>query len=233
MEQNYSDNSPRRSIVQRLEEEVIDARWYERLMVNTRVYIKVTASNNYDSADLSQGETLGDSDACNILRKVDRTRNTGLILQYLLYCVSKLPLEEDIKDDPINPFEQLKSFALSQIGLLREIDVIQAILKEYEQFHQWDDSKAGHYLEQIDKNYNAFTESVHRSEKANLDGYRQLFRTLQQFCVYWFSVCNEDIDHVRKSYILIYKLVRLLLAKYPDSNENKNKDSRAGAGSRA
>jgi hypothetical protein len=57
-------------------------------------------------------------------------------------------------------------------------------------------------------------ESVFQANVLTVEGYCQLFRTLQRLCVFWFSVRNEKVERVRKSDIMAYKLTRFLLAKY-------------------
>lgn len=50
----------------------------------------------------------------------------------------------------------------------------------------------------------------------------KLFLATQELCVLWFSVKNEDINHVRKSDIYIYQLTLLLLNKYSSLEKDKH-----------
>ncbi|MCP5054505.1 MAG: hypothetical protein GY940_45475 [bacterium] len=219
MEQNYLDIYPTNSIARHIEAEPLDPRWHDQLIAHTNAYIKVMEHENLDFLESRQGLSINEGDTYKFLRSQERTRYTKLILQYLISFLSKLPLEADIKGDLANPFDQLKTFLINSIGLLKEKDVAEAILKEHKNLGLLNDTNAWYYRGQIDKNYKNLCEAVQIAEKPNIKGYRQLFRAVQRICVFWFSVRNEVADRVRKSDILMYKLARFLLAKYGDPGE--------------
>jgi hypothetical protein len=215
MEQNYLDIYPSNSIARQIEAEPLDPRWVEQIMLHANTYIKIMEHENADFLEERQGPTISSGDTYKFLRSQERTRNSKLLLQYLISFLSKgLPLAEDIKDDLANPFEQIKSFSLYNIGLLKEQDVSEAILKEHEKLGLLNDTNSWYYRGQIDKNYKNLIAGIENALEPTVEGYLQVFRTLQQLCIFWFSVRNEDANRVRKSDILLFKLVRFLRNKY-------------------
>lgn len=212
---NYLDIYPSNSIARKIEEEPLDHRWYDQLVTNATMYLKIMEHENVDFLEKRQGPTLDSGDTYKFLRSQERTRHSKLMIQYLITFLSKgLPMAEDIKDDPANPFEQFKSFLLFHIDLLKEKDVSEAILKEHEYLGLLNDTNAWYYRGQIDKNHRLMRQSVEMSNAISIEGYCKLFHTVQKLCVFWFSVRNEKVERVRKSDIMAYKLCRFLLNKY-------------------
>ncbi len=221
MENNYLDIYPSNSIAHQIEAEPLDTRWNDHLVANANAYIQIMEHENLDFLQTRQGTIISSGDSYNFLRCQERTHNTKLILQYLITFLSKgLPLEEDIKDDPANPFEQLKTFTLTNIDLLKEKDVTAAILKEHERLKLLNDTNAWYYRGQIDKSYKGIREMVESAKNATIEDYGKLLRGMQRLCVFWFAVRNEEANRVRKSDILTYKLIRFILAKYPQLSPN-------------
>lgn len=215
MDRNYLDIYPSNSIARKIEEEPLDHRWYDQLVTNATMYLKIMEHENVDFLEKRQGPTLDSGDTYKFLRSQERTRHSKLMLQYLITFLSKgLPMAEDLKEDLANPFEQFKSFLIFHIDLLKEKDVTDAILKEHERLGLLNDTNAWYYRGQIDKNHKLLTQSVISANSLTVEGYCQLFHTVQKLCVFWFSVRSEKVERVRKSDIMAYKLCRFLLNKH-------------------
>ncbi len=217
MEHNYLDRYPSSSIARQIEAEPLDHRWYDQIIGNANAYIKIMEHENIDFLEARQRPDLSAGDTYKLLRSQERTRNSKLMLQYLITFLSDMPLEKDLVDKPVNPFEQMKSFVMYSIRLLKEKDVAAAILKEHEKLGLLNDTNMWYYRGQIDKNYKTLSEGLEQATRPTIECYCILFRSLQQLCVFWFSVRQEDPNRVRNSDVLIYKLTRLLLEKH----ENK------------
>jgi hypothetical protein len=123
-------------------------------------------------------------------------------------------LKEEIEGQQVNPFEQLKTFTRFRVDLLKTPDVLNSILTQYRQVGVLDDTNAWYYRGQVTKNYKQILEVVESAKTAVVEDYCKLFDALQRICLFWFSVKNEDINHVRKSDIYIYKLTHILLSRY-------------------
>jgi hypothetical protein len=122
-------------------------------------------------------------------------------------------LQENIEGKIVNPFEQLKTFTLYNVNLLKDPDVIAIILEEHARLGLLKESNSWYYRGQIEKNYKQILEVVESAGSISREGYCKLFEALQRLSLFWFSVRNEDIKRVRKSDIYIYRLARLLMKR--------------------
>jgi hypothetical protein len=110
MDRNYLDIYPSNSIARKIEDEPLDARWYDQLVTNATMYLKIMEHENVDFLEKRQGPTIDSGETYKFLRSQERTRNTKLILQYLIkFLSSGLPMVEDLREDLANPFEQFKT----------------------------------------------------------------------------------------------------------------------------
>lgn len=221
MDHNYLDIYPSNSIARQIDEEPLDHRWYDQLVAHATAYLKVMEHENLDFLESRQGPTIDSGDTYKFLRSQERTRNTKLILQYLITFLSNLPLEEDIAGKPVNPFVQLKTFILYNVDVIKDADVSNAILKEHEKLGLLNDTNSWYYRGQIDKNHKSIRDLVEQVTAPTLEGYLDLFHALKRLCAFWFSVRNEEPNRVRRSDVMMYKLLRLLLAKYKKKTADK------------
>jgi len=202
------------SIAEKLEAEDPHFGALASLLAETSMYIDIIEQENLDTLQERNNTTIDANDTYQFFRSYERTRNTKFILQYLAAFILNLPMESDIEDDPANPFEQLKSFTLYNIELLKEKDVEEAIFREHERLKLLTETNSWYYKGQLEKSYKALLDSLRKARRISLDGYRQLFLVIQQLCTFWFSVRSQDIDRVRISDILAFKLTRYLLNIY-------------------
>lgn len=220
-ELSYLDIYPSNRIADQLEAEDPEFKFVGQLLTDAKAYTNVMEQENLQHLRSRNDPNISSRDTYKFLRSQERTRNTRLILQYLTAFVPHLPSEDDIAGKPVNPFEQMKSFVVYNISLLKEPDVSNAILKEHERLGLLNDTNTWYYRGQIDKNYKTLKDLVEGSGKATIEGYRQVFGSLQRLATFWFSVRNQDLNRVRKSDLFIYKLTRLLLYKWKEPGQEE------------
>jgi hypothetical protein len=172
-EYSYLDIYPSQSIADKIEEEDPDFQSLPGLIAEVKAYIEVMAEENIRYLEERQKESISAGETFRFLRCQERTHNNKLILQYLAAFMTYLPTEADIVDRPINPFEQLKTFTISSIGLLKEKDVAAAILSEHERLGLLNETNSWYYRGQIDRSYKSLLEAVDKARKAELEDYRQ------------------------------------------------------------
>ncbi len=212
--QNYLDIYPTNGIAQKVNAESLEnPEALERLLADVQAYIKTVAEDNVRYLHTETPGQISFKETATFFRGHERTNNNRAILQYLVSFLTKLPLKEDIEGKVVNPFEQLKSFILYNVDLLKDPDVISIILAEHERLGLLNETNAWYYRGQINKNYKQIFEVVESAKTISREGYCKLFEALQRFCLFWFSVRNEDIKRVRKSDIYIYRLTRLLMKR--------------------
>jgi hypothetical protein len=220
VKQNYLDIYPTAGIAQKLNAENLEEESaLKRLLADVITYIKTAEGDNVKFLHEQSRGQLTSKDTAQFFRGHERTRNNRVILQYLVTFLTKLPMKEDLEGKIVNPFDQLKSFILYNVNLLKDPDVVSIILAEHERLGLLNETNAWYYRGQINKNYKQILEAAESAKTVSGEGYCKLFEALQRLCLFWFSVRNEDIKRVRKSDIYIYRLTRLLMKRNgcPDS----------------
>ncbi|MCU0286102.1 MAG: hypothetical protein MUF15_06850 [Acidobacteria bacterium] len=214
MKQNYLRISPSSGIASKLNAESLeDEVLLQKFLNDVQEYVKTAEEDNVKFLQSKNPGRISHQDTVKFFRVHERTRNVRIILQYLLSFLSRLPLQENIEGKIVNPFEQLKTFTLYNVNLLKDPDVIAIILEEHARLGLLKESNSWYYRGQIEKNYKQILEVVESAGSISREGYCKLFEALQRLSLFWFSVRNEDIKRVRKSDIYIYRLARLLMKR--------------------
>jgi hypothetical protein len=212
---SYLDIFPSQRVARQLNEEDPECRFAGKVISDTIAYMNIMEEENLHFLKQRQAENLGSTETYKFLRSHERTRNSKLILQYLCTFLSQgLPLEAEIRDKPVNPFEQIRMFALFKIDLIKEKDVTTAILREHERLGLLNDTNSWYYRGQVDRSHKTLREAIESAEAPTVDNYRKVFLGLQKLSTFWFSVRNEEIKRIRKSDLFTYRLTRYLLEKY-------------------
>ncbi len=220
VKQNYLDIYPITGIAHKLNAENLEEESaLNRLLADIQNYIKTAEDDNVKYLHAQNRGLITSNDTARFFRGHERTRNNRVILQYLVTFLSRIPMKEDLEGKIVNPFEQLKSFILYNVNLLKDPDVVSIILAEHERLGLLNETNAWYYRGQINKNYKQILEVAESARTVSREGYCKLFEALQRLCLFWFSVRNEDTKRVRKSDIYIYRLTRLLMKRNgcPDS----------------
>ncbi len=152
-------------------------------------------------------------DTAGLFRRKERLSNTKYILQYLLLFLEDMPTPEKVRLLPENPFIQFRDFVLYQISDLKEEDVINAVLREYEDLGILNTSNLWIHKGKIRLFHDKLKESLREATEPVPESYAQLFLALRKLSLFWFGIRRENLDRIRKSDLYIYKLVRILLSK--------------------
>ncbi|MCP5107586.1 MAG: hypothetical protein GY950_29630, partial [bacterium] len=191
----------------------------KQLTADINAHIKTVESENLKFLHSRESREVSSKDTYAFFRCQERSRNTRLLLQYLVTFLSKLPLAKDIEEKVVNPFDQLKTFTRYSADLLKEQDVTIAILREHERLGLLNETNTWYYRGQINKNHKQILEALENIGPISHENYCKIFETLQRLCLFWFSVRSENINRVRKSDIYVYKLSRILLIRHCSPNE--------------
>lgn len=149
-------------------------------------------------------------------RSQERYRNTKYLLQYLLSFIEHIPTSSDISGEPIDPFNQFKSFVKYAILLLEEEDVIRSILKEHSQSGDLTTTNLSSRKAQIHETYLDLRARLDTAEKPVIGHYKILFQILKSLCEFWFSNRKNEMIRVRKSDRYLYKLTNVLIGQISD-----------------
>lgn len=215
-EHSYLDISPSQRIADIVKVEDPDFSKVPGLVAEVVAYINVMEEENVkfyeDRRANSQSREMSEGETYRFLRSQERVRNTKLLLQYLVTFMTDMPLQEAIQGKPVNPFLQLKLFSINSVSLLKEKDVETAILKEHQRLNLLNETNVWYYRGQVDRSYKKIYTELQAAGEATVEGYCKIFQALQDLCTFWFSVRNQQIQRVRKSDLMVYKLTRVLLA---------------------
>lgn len=206
---------PSTTIAEKFNTEVLNNKpSLQELIADIGVYLKTVEKENLKFLHAEENQNINSNETLKFFRSQERIRNWRLILQYLVTFLSKIPLKEDFEEKVVNPFKQLKSFTRFYLNLLKQSDVIEAILREHKELGLLTETNIWYYKGQINKNYIQILEVLESAESAVIEDYCEIFETLQRLCLFWFSVRNEDIKRIRNSDIYVYKLTYILLNRH-------------------
>jgi hypothetical protein len=212
VKQNYLDIYPSSGIANMLNAEIVDDEpTIARLVADVNQYIQTAEEENVKFLHSRGKQQITSTDTFRFFRSQERNQNTPLILQYMLAFLTKIPLKEEIDETVVNPFRQLKEFALFHASLLKEADVCTAILREHERLGLLTETNTWYYRGQVNKNYKQVVEALESAKEPVIEDYCKLFDALQRLSLFWFSVRSENIKRVRKSDIYLYKLSLILM----------------------
>ncbi len=213
--QNYLGISPSTGIAKQFEKiDYNDPAMIRKLIADIDEFVKTVEAENVRFLQARQQNAISSAETFKFFRSQERTRNSRLILQYLVTFLTKLPMRCDLEETVVNPFEQLKTFARNNVNLLKENDVSAAILKEHEKLGLLNDTNEWYYKGQISKNHKELLQVLETARNISIMGYCKLFETLQRLCLFWFSVRNEDVKRVRRSDLFLYQLTLILLERH-------------------
>ena len=188
-----------------------------KLISDVRAHIKIMEDENFELLHNTREKNLSATHTDGFLRKYERNQYNIRILQYLVTFVSKLPFEDDIEDELVDPFEQFKSFVMYNVNLLKENDVIKTILRypiecgivRYNLFvfFKW----------RTERNHREISQLTQLADRPLKEGWRKLFSALQRLCLFWFSVKSKEVNAIRREDVYIYLLTQILLNRITES----------------
>lgn len=160
-------------------------------------------------------------DTARLFRRKERLTNTKHLLQYLLLFLEDMPPPERVRQLPENPFIQFRDFVIAWISDLKEDDVVDAVLREYEELGIINSSNLWVFKGKIRLFHDNLKESLRHVKEPVPDSYKALFLVLKKISLFWFGIRREDLKRIRKSDLFIYKLARILINKIRASEESQ------------
>jgi len=164
------------------------------------------------------------SDTAKLFRRKERLANTKHILQYLMLFIEELPTPERARQLPENPFVQFREFVINLVADLKEEDVAQAVLREYEDLGILNQSNLWIHKGKIRLFHDKLMESLKDAREPDLESYSILVNTLKKTSLFWFGIRRENLERIRKSDLYIYKLSRVLQHKVNQLQRSENQE---------
>jgi len=162
-------------------------------------------------------ENILDKSTTEFFRKRNRYRASKKLLQYLVRIIDDLPrgdMRSNLNEDHFNEFKKLVAF---QSELMQEEDVIIAIEKEFELIRKEKKINLWYFRGQMRNAINEITELIRQSENPVPEDYHKLFKALSRLSSFWFYVRGNEKKRIRIIDIYNYKLLKVLINKFPET----------------
>jgi hypothetical protein len=185
---------------------------YVQLIKEAEAYISFLEKNSAHTKSFSGSKNLNPDQMYISLRNQEREENNKIILQYLLVFLEFVCFSKKIERDFVNPFEQFRSFVLFNIHLLKEVDVIQAIIRYGQKSNELKNNWNEYYWRlKISRIYHQSVEMIKdRANNSMMDCYN-CFEVLKELCQFWFDIHYKNNCPIRHCDILTYKICKALL----------------------
>jgi hypothetical protein len=146
-------------------------------------------------------------------RRCERIEMARRIIQYLLTFLGHIPSEQEVREDLVDPAEQLRSFIASEVDLLLEQDVKSAVLQETSSNglpHAGSESDREKRILLMNRMLKGMLARRNGALPAVI---ADMCRAVEQFALFWFDVHGNDIRRVRRSDICMFLLARLVRSR--------------------
>jgi hypothetical protein len=209
------ERDKRPTLVEELRHQLFSKGYVRQQVIDrVRAHIKDTEAEFARHLRPTDSRPVNEEELDKFLTSHERNEYRKLLLQYLVTFYEGLPTREEIESIPVNPFEQFKTFVSYNLNLLRESDVRASIESEIQQQKRSKLEVAEHYLQQIQGLFSHISDQIGDAVESTPANYCKLFRALQNLCILWFFVKDNDIRQIRRSDVYIFQLTQILLEKY-------------------
>ncbi len=187
---------------------------YTQLMSEAEAYMSFL-ENHQNLANLISGDkNLNPEQMYISQRNQEREKNNKTILQYLLIFLKVVYYKKIIEKDVDNPFEQFRNFVLFDVQLLREVDVIKAVIRYGQKNNTLKINWNEYYWRlSISRIYNQCLEMIKGKINNSIMDCCNCFIVLMDLCQFWFDIHYKNNCSIRQNDILTYKISKAILKK--------------------
>jgi hypothetical protein len=143
-------------------------------------------------------------------RSRERTDKIRQILQCLVAFLVHIPGTDECDGRHPNPFEQFMGYVLFEVDLLLAEDVKNAVFFEINQIGSASGGNVWDYLRRIIDKNRELNELIITGTSNAASIFMTLCMVLEDLCLFWFDVKQEDLSRIRRSDIFIFELARIL-----------------------
>jgi hypothetical protein len=205
---------PKMKISQIIDKENLESQEeIEFLRAEIDQYLTTNMTNRAITISKQSQNQLSPVQVSVFFRKLEREENTKLILQYMLSFLTKIPAADKTSGELIDPIGQFKEFLQTEVALLNEEDVIEAILREHRKNELCESDNYWYYEARIMDMRLELEYMLAEIPDDQTEIYLHLFQVLKNLCLFWFDIGRENVRQARRSDIFMYKLACLLQNK--------------------
>lgn len=146
-------------------------------------------------------------------RRHERNDKACRVLQYLLAFLERVPTQDDLAREPVNPADQFRDFIAYQADLLLEEDVQTAVFSEA---NHRDLPRAGSvwdFQERLLATNRTLKNMLAKSEGNVSLAISNQCRVLEKLSEFWFEVRRQDLRRTRRSDIFTFLLAQLVRSR--------------------
>lgn len=185
---------------------------YMQLINEAEAYISFLETGHTTANHVAGNKKLNPDQMYISLRNQEREENNKTILQYLLIFLEVACYSKKIERDPVNPFEQFRNFVLFNIHLLKEADVIQAVIRYGQKSNELKENWNEYYWRlRISRIYHRSIETIRDRQNNSMKDCFKCFEVLTELCQFWFDIHYKNDCPIRQYDILTYKICKTLL----------------------
>jgi hypothetical protein len=185
-------------------------------------YLRFMNNKSIEQTQIDNEEKLNPDAMYLSLRNQERVENDKLVLQYLLTFLKAAPSTEQLKQEPVNPFDQFKTFVLFQIRLLQETDVVKAIIRDGQESKSLGKWNEYYWRIRISQLYQKAMDLIREKQCNTIEDCINCFYILQDICQLWFDIRYKNGRPIRPSDIITFKLTKVLLNRISNQSSQLN-----------
>ena len=187
---------------------------YTQLMSEAEAYISFLENHQNSANQIPGDKNLNPEQMYISLRNQEREENNKTILQYLLIFLEVAYYSKTIEKDLVNPFEQFRNFVLFNVQLLREVDVIKAVIRYGQKNNTLKKNWNEYYWRlRINRIYQQCLEMIKGKMNNSIIDCCNCFIILMDLCQLWFDIHYKNNCPLRQSDILTYKISKAILKR--------------------
>ena len=143
-------------------------------------------------------------------RSRERVNKTKEILQCLIAFLAHVPATDECQGQHPNPFEHFLGCVLFEVDLLLAEEVKDAVFFEINQLSSASGGNVWDYMGKVINKNRELNELIITGTSNVASIFITLCLVLEDLCLFWFDVKQEDMSRIRRSDILIFELARIL-----------------------
>jgi hypothetical protein len=159
------------------------------------------------------GQSVSPTSLLRFFRQRERCEKACHTLQYLLSFLSHIPTNSEIRDEPVNPAEQFRSFISYQADLLLEEDVKNAVFQATNHTNHVRAGIVWDFQEQIITTNRKLKNMLAKEEENVARSISNQCHVLEFLSLFWFEVRRHDLRCARRSDIFMYLLAQLVRSR--------------------
>ncbi|MCJ7525424.1 MAG: hypothetical protein MUP71_09425 [Candidatus Aminicenantes bacterium] len=145
-----------------------------------------------------------------LFRSKERNENISQILQQLVAFLIHIPTTSEGENQALGPLDKFMECVLFEVDLLQADDIGNAVFNSVNQMGSLNGDNVWDYMGRIIEKNRELNELLITGTSDAASNFITLCLVLEELCLFWFEVKQEDMRRIRLSDIFTFKLARIL-----------------------